>query len=310
MTAVATPPGLEDAIVETRQACTATLHRLARQDPTATGGLPLSDARAFASSADDAARVLAPLSRSGSSRERLVQQALLAAAVSSLDRLGALPVSLPVKTRLCRIFRSFCDPPIDRDRRFRPDLHEHSRALAACALLHRFPAGQLDWEVSGLPRSYLWKMRFADLPRVLRTVATDLQGVRPCFTAHMGVLRYALLFVEIESHRSYYRMAEAMAQQPDIKGLLMASWYHSSETIRVSPHLAWTNRTPLDHGAVLTDIGQASPEDGFLVGNEERRRLFESGRYRPTTGLVIWPRRNLLAWAAAHPEFAAEGGNG
>jgi hypothetical protein len=97
-----------------------------------------------------------------------------------------------------------------------------------------------------------------------------------------------------------------MAMQPEVKGLLVASWYHSEETIRVSPHLAWTNRTPAAHGAIITHIGPAGAGDGFLVGSPDRRRLFETGDYRPTVGLVIWPRRNLLAWAEGHPEFADE----
>ena len=174
----------------------------------------------------------------------------------------------------------------------------------------RFPAGQLDWEVSGLPRSYLLKMPARDLPRVIRTVLVDMRGLRPCYVGHMGVRRYPLLFVEAESHRSYHRMAQSMALQPDVKGLLMTAWFHSPETIRVSPHLAWTNRTPLAHGAVLTDLGPAGPRDGFLTGSPDRQRLYDAGQYRPTIGVIIWPRPALLAWAAAHPEFGVEADNG
>ena len=243
-------------------------------------------------------------------RATLARRALLGAAMHSLARLGAAPLSPAVKARCCRVFRQFCDRPRPADRRFRPDLFEESRALAACARLRRFPAGQLDWDVSGLPRSYVLKCRPADLPRVLRTIVFRLRGLRPCFTPHMGVGRYPLLFVEAESNRSYFRMAESMALQPAVKGLVMAAWYHSPETIRVSPHLAWTNATPLAHGAVLTEIGPAASDSGFLEGSDERRRLFECGAYRPTLGLVIWPRRDLLAWAGAHPEYGADAETG
>jgi hypothetical protein len=262
---------------------------------------------AFASGPQSSTRAFA---RAGATtdeaRARLAQTALLDTALRSLDRLPTAPLSMAVKTRLCALFRRFCDPPRAADRRFRPDLYDESRSLAACARLTRFPAGQLDWDVSGLPRSYLWKVPARDLPRVLRTVALKLRGFRPCFTPHMGVGRYPLLFVEAESNRSYFRMAESMALQPRIKGLVMAAWYHSRETIRVSPHLEWTNATPVQHGAVLTDIGPASTESGFLEGSDERRRLYECGAYRPTLGLVIWPRRDLLAWAEAHPELGVE----
>jgi hypothetical protein len=251
--------------------------------------------------------VLTHLPADGPARALTVRTDLLWTALTSLDEVATLPVVPLVKRRLCDVFRSFCEMPrADHDSRFRPDLEFHGCALAGCAALTRFPAGQLDWEVSGLPRSYLLRMPFRDLPRVFRTIVRDLRGLRPCFTAHMGVRRYPLLFLEAESHRSYHRMARSMALQPEIRGLLMATWLHSPETIRVSPHLSWTNRTPLANGAILTNIGPASPSDGFLTGSPDRQRLFDAGRYRPTTGLIIWPRRALLAWAAAHPEFGVE----
>lgn len=263
--------------------------------------------RVYARSSTSARAALAHLPDKGRTRALTVREDLLHTALASLPRVARLPVEPIVMLRLCDVFRSFCELPRgDDDVRFRPDLDFHGCALAGCAALTRFPAGQLDWEISGLPRSYLLRMPFQDLPRVCRTIVRDLRGLRPCFTAHMGVRRYSLLFVEAESHRSYHRMARSMTLQPDVKGLLMAAWLHSPETIRVSAHLAWTNRTPLAHGATLTDLGPASPSDGFLTGSPERQRLFEAGRYRPTIGMIIWPRPALLAWAAAHPEFGAE----
>lgn len=292
---------------ETHACCSRALTRLEADgdDP------PTLDIRGLTGTAEQANAALAPFAPDDDrGRQRAVRRTMLAAALAALDRLADVPVAPSVHARLCRVYRLFCGDPRPNDRRFRPDLDQYSRALAACAALIRFPAGQLDWEVSGIPRSYLLKVPMRDMPRVFRTVAADLHGVRPCFTVHMGVQRYPLLFVEQESHRAYHRIAQSMAMQPAIKGLIAASWYHSAETIRVSAHLAWTNRTPLAHGAVVTDIGPASPEDGFLVGSAERRRLFEAGSYRPTIGLLIWPRRDLLAWADAHPEYGDEAATG
>jgi hypothetical protein len=33
------------------------------------------------------------------------------------------------------------------------------------------------------------------------------------------------------------------------------------------------------------------------VYSPHRRRLFEEGKYRPMQYLVVWPRKELLAWA-------------
>ncbi len=267
--------------------------------------------RQYAASAASAGLALAHLPEDGPARAEAVREDLLRTALAALVQLPGLPVAATVKVRVCEVFRMFCERPrSDTDNRFRPDSEYHARALSACATLTRFPAGQLDWEVSGVPRSYLLKIPFRHLPRVCRTIAFTMRGLRPCYVGHMGVRRYPLLFVEAENHRSYHRMAQSMALQPEVKALLMTAWFHSPETIRVSPHLAWTNRTPLAHGAILTDIGPAAPGDGFLMGSPDRQRLYDAGLYRPTVGVIIWPRPALLAWAAAHPEFGVEADNG
>jgi hypothetical protein len=265
----------------------------------------------YARSESDADEALAHLPPDGPARALVVREDLLRGAIEALGQVTDLPVAPAVKIRICDVLRMFCEAPReDRELRLRPDLGFHGCALAACALLARFPAGQLDWQVSGLARSYLWRIPFAHVPRFLRMLVRDLGGRQPCFVAHMGVRRYPLLFVEAESHRSYHRMAQSMTLQPEVRGLLMEAWFHSPEAIRVSPHLAWTNRTPLAHGATLTDLGPAPPQSGFLTGSPDRQRLYEAGAYRPTIGLIIWPRPALLAWAAAHPEFGVEGDTG
>jgi hypothetical protein len=303
---------LIDLVDATRTACASAFRTLGLgappddRDRRAMAGL----ARELGASGPQAAQVLDRLGADGDDRLRAARRTMIGAAWSSLDHLAAAPLAPSVKTLACLVFRSLCDESTRDGFRFRPDLYEESRALAACAAFSRFPAGQLDWEVSGLPRSYLFRVPLRDLPRVIRTLLFRLGGFHPCFTPHMGVRRYPLLFLEAENNLSYYRMAASMALQPAVKGLVMSAWYHSPETIRVSPHLSWTNRTPLQHGAILTEIGAASPSDGFLTGSQVRRELFERRAYRPTLGLVIWPRRDLLAWAKAHPELDAATGTG
>jgi hypothetical protein len=315
------PDRVQADIDRTRAACAAALDeadampdlpiaepaRPHASDPDDSVTTSIARVREYSRSLDTARAALADVPDVDSRRAASVRRDLLRAAIASLARLASLPIAPIIMRRACEVFQGFCDQPRDpRDPRFRPDLDFHGCALAGCATLTRFPAGQLDWEVSGLPRSYLLRLPFWDVPRVAWAVLRQLRGLRPCFTAHMGVRRYPLLFVEAENHRAYHRMAQSMALQPEVRGLLMAAWFHSPETIRVSPHLAWTNRTPLAHGAILTDLGPASPDDGFLTGSPDRQRLFEAGAYRPTVGLIIWPRQALLAWAAAHPEFGVE----
>jgi hypothetical protein len=109
--------------------------------------------------------------------------------------------------------------------------------------------------------------------------------------------------LEKEANQSYYRLAKALAMQPSIKGIIAASWFHSPETFRVSPHLAWLNDVFAENGAFLTTLGPAGPNSGFLTGSIARRKLYQKGEFKPTIGLVLWARNDAIAWAAAHPEF-------
>jgi hypothetical protein len=228
---------------------------------------------------------------------------LLRSALSSLERLDTLSVAMSVKMLFCDLFESLGRAAPQSAALFRPDLHYSGRAYCSLAVLERYPAGQLDWEVSGFPRSWVAKVPARDLPALFSTLVFRLGGFKPFFFAHMGLRRFTLVFTERENNRSYYRMAKSMELQPHIRGLLASAWFYSPETARVSPHLAWTCKTPAEHGALVTTVGPADPSSGFLEGSRERRELFERGEYKPRLGLVAWPRRGLIEWANTHPEF-------
>ena len=99
-------------------------------------------------------------------------------------------------------------------------------------------------------------------------------------------------------------MACSMELQPDIKGLVASSWFRSPDTHRVSPHLAWVNTVVVENGGFAAVRGKADPNCGVFVRSQTRRQLYERGEFTPTIGLVLWPRKAMLRWAAAHPELA------
>lgn len=222
----------------------------------------------------------------------------------SLERIPELPVDDSVKRLMCAEARVIARPSARQLTEF--DLEQNVFvALSKLATLRRFPAGQLDWELSGMPRSWLARVKPRVLPRVAYWVAVRMRGFAPAFFIHLafrGQQRGALL--ERDSNRAYYRMAQAMSRQPDVKGLVASSWLHSPDTMTASPHLTGLNRVFLENRALVTTMGSADPESGVLYRSPERRRLFDEGRFTPTTGLVLWPRADMLAWARAHAELA------
>ncbi len=186
------------------------------------------------------------------------------------------------------------------------NLSEH-RFVALCkiATLRRFPAGQFDWERSGLPRSWLARVRpLSSLTRLLSIIAFEWRGFSPAFFVHAPTTYSVPALLEREALKSYHRMARSMALQPEVKGLVASTWLHSPATFAVSPHLAWLNKVFAEHNAVVATMGPATLDSGVLVQSVERQRAFAEGRFKPTLGLIVWPRRDVLAWAAVHQEFA------
>jgi hypothetical protein len=227
---------------------------------------------------------------------------LLQASLVSLARLADTPVCPSVKVLWCEEVCSWIGLA---ERNAETLSCDRPRFVDACmiASLRRFPAGQFDWVRSGLPISYLLGVELRSLPRALLIAALGLRGRSPVFFSHFGYRRLGHSLSELEANRSYYRMAQSMALQPDVKGFVASAWFRSPDTHRVSPHLAWVNRVVLDHGGFVGVRGPAAPDSGVFARSVTRRRLYEEGLFRPTLGLVIWPRRRMLEWADAHPEF-------
>ena len=136
-------------------------------------------------------------------------------------------------------------------------------------------------------------------------IAFEWRAFGPAFFVHMPAAHSVFALRESEVLKSYYRMAQAMELQPHVKGLIASAWLHSPATFEVSPHLAWLNNVFAEHGAVVATMGPATPDCGVLANSVERQRAFSEGRFKPTTGLIVWSRRNMLAWAAAHRELGS-----
>jgi hypothetical protein len=227
--------------------------------------------------------------------------ALIAAARASIDRVPALPVPDSVK-RLIEEELAFIITADDRT--FAPHaVGARFERLQKIAALQRFPAGQFEWEVSGISRSDVVRVGARSLPRVVWFIARRMGGLAPVFFSHLNPRRAQRSLVEAEANRSYYRMARALELQPDVLGFAACSWFRSPGTHRVSPHLAWTSAVFLENGGLVVEAGRDDPDAGALARSATRRALYEAGRFTPTRGLVMWPRAAMMAWARRHPEL-------
>jgi hypothetical protein len=236
-------------------------------------------------------------------RGTLQRALLLRAALVSLDKLDSLPVDPSIKGLICEEFQFFAKPSPREMGLFAPAEYSF-HALCKIAVLERFPAGQFHWEVSGFPRSWLFRLSPTALPRVLYFLWAELGGFAPCIAPHMATRRKnPLMLLEKEAGRSWFRMASSAQLWPGIRGLVAGSWLYSPETFRVSPHLSFLTKPFVESGGLVTTMGKADESAGYLTGSAQRRHLYESGKFKPTMGLVMWSRQQMMQWALAHPEF-------
>jgi hypothetical protein len=305
---------------ETRAACRAALEQAADLAPLwaacRKGNPALAESRAllprvrtYGAAVPQLERLKDALGRDGhpvgqGAFERML---IVAAAHDAIDGLAALPVDERIRELFCQNFRMYAAAPGTL-----PEPFDLSRAsfitMGRIATLSRFPAGQLDWEVSGIPRSWLLKVPTGSLPRLAASILFELRGFGPAFFSHINPNRRNQgVLLERESLRSYHRMARSMEGQPEVKGLITASWLHSPDTFTISPHLAWLNAVFLENGGRVIPFGPAAADSGVLHRSPERQKAYEAGTFKPTQALVIWPRAAMLAWAAGHEELRDDG---
>ena len=227
---------------------------------------------------------------------------LLTAALDTLSRLPHVPVSDDVRALICDEFRFFALHPGEHAARFEIGSASFT-AMCKTATLRRFPAGQFDWEVGGIRRSDIAHVSPARVVQTVTFAALRMRGLQPVFFSHLNWRRGNRSLLETEANRSYYRMAQSMRLQPAIKGFAACSWFRSPGVHRVSPNLAWLSRVFLENGGYVVEAGPDSPDGGVLHRSRTRRALYDAGKFKPTKGLVMWPRDAMIAWAATHPEF-------
>jgi hypothetical protein len=232
----------------------------------------------------------------GDEIERLL---LWHAARQALPRVPSLPVDKAVRERLERDLRQ---------------LHAmagsmtagsyHFDRAAKMATLRRFPAGPMEWEISGIPGALMRQASFPANLRLLAFVMFRVRGRAPCFFMHVAPApRNRGLSVPKEVLRSYYRMARSMQLQPEVLALVAYAWFHDPAVARDYPHLEVLNR-PYNHGGLITLLGPASASSGVADGDAQRGAEYQAGRVQYKYGLAIWPRDSAIQWADAHPELA------
>ena len=175
---------------------------------------------------------------------------------------------------------------------------------AKIVTLRRFPAGPMDWELSGIPLGWLRKTGLR-APRLAYFMMRELGGRGPLLFLHMARKpRNRGLILESEVMRMYHRLAQTLRLQREVRGIMTAGWFNDPAAVADSPHLAWVNQPFFKCGGFVAPMEWADASSGVTEGNQDRKKRLESGELRYRIWLVVWPREKALAWADANPQWA------
>lgn len=127
------------------------------------------------------------------------------------------------------------------------------------------------------------------------------------YTASWGWGRWYNIHMDLRAMKDFtpdgwtascVRLAEMLKANPDVRGVNGVSWFYDPHVAEITPHLGYLQQTPSRHGAFLVHIGTASHDiENATVRSPIRKKHYDEGKYVPTSYLLAWPRRALIAWA-------------
>ncbi|WP_292071464.1 hypothetical protein [Brevundimonas sp. UBA7534] len=92
--------------------------------------------------------------------------------------------------------------------------------------------------------------------------------------------------------------AELCRARPELAGMIGSSWFYDPPLTEISPRLAYLRLNPLNGGAFM--VHQGPGEIHTLragTASASRKALIDSGEYTARSWLMVWPRKELIAWA-------------
>ena len=238
--------------------------------------------------------------RAGLEKDEFERLLLWHGARQCLPRLELLEIADSVRIKLRQELQQLHSVPVPLE----VGSYAFERA-AKIATLRRFPAGPMEWEYSGIPRSLLFQAKFPANIRLLSFILRRMGGFSPCFFMHLAPPpRNRGLSMPKEVLRTYYRIACSLKLQRKMLGLVAHAWFHDPAAVRDNPHLQILSVPYLEHGGLIVQLAEAPPSSGVLEGNAQRREEYLAGKLRYRYSLALWPRRAAIDWADTHPELS------
>lgn len=160
--------------------------------------------------------------------------------------------------------------------------------------------------VSAFPRSLIFRGGIRQFFAAAWFILCKTHGNSPFFNLHTHDFELGE-FNEEGWRRLFLRIADLLKSRPHMKGVYVGSgWLYDPGLPEVSPRLGYHLGLTLPNGAKTFFYAYDNENSYAFAKSPTRRKLFEEGKYRPALHVLIWPRKELLAWAAKFPNGSAE----
>lgn len=122
-------------------------------------------------------------------------------------------------------------------------------------------------------------------------------GFSPYFQVHTSD-KHLKEYNEQGWDRCYKHAAALLELNPQFKGIFGSSWFYDPEIEKISPRINYLRSRQLKNGAMSFFMSQdKGSEDLATRTSPTRKQLFDAGKYQPKKFMLIWPKKEILAWA-------------
>jgi hypothetical protein len=234
-------------------------------------------------------------------RSTVLRDVLSQLAAESRPRIDALPYPPKVLAFIRREFERIDNVQAKGEADYF-GLSEHRlRCDYRIVCFSRIPVGSQHIEISGVPRSLFLRGGVRQALAFLRMLY-QAGSTAPFYQSHMSheITRFNFAKRSGPAARDefFYDVAECLERNVEIRGVFGSSWLYDPRLDQVTPQLSFYRQNAIEKGAILFRYGAtAGASTKALSQSPTRQRLWQSGKYIPTTYAVVLPRKTLLAWA-------------
>jgi hypothetical protein len=160
-----------------------------------------------------------------------------------------------------------------------------------------FPAGSFLVETIGLNRSFFFTGGIKQFFKATLFYATRMKGKSPYYQIHIDK-RLLSEMTPAGLNDFFIRIAQMLKRQPEIKGIFGIAWIIDPAMEHVSPRHWYMTELILGGGAKIFRFGSSRLDiENATARSKNRKRLYEEGKYMPTSYIMIWLRKELMEWA-------------